>query len=295
MVLRLVTGDDAVLLGEAVSRLIDVLVAGGDRSLVLEQLTESDLRTEDGEWDPSRLVDAARTPPFLTDRRVVVGRHLMRFPTKDEYAPLVELASDLLPTTDLVLVWERGLDPKMDRSKNLPKALKDAVEAAGGEILATALPTRGRAASDWLRDTVPSGLQRGVVGHHLGENGGEDCQLLFAYALREPSVVCLHAPVKLQRQRLPLFGQRQHHDAPVAAPAPPAHQTHAHHLRHDAAYAGDVDRQSLRQLRSGPLFPFQKESEQGEVQRYEPVGRCQLRHAPGHCVYLARHVFPQNG
>lgn len=154
MVLRLVTGDDAVLLGEAVSRLIDELVAEGDRSLMLEQLTESDLRTEDGEWDSSRLVDAARTPPFLTDRRVVVGRHLMRFPTKDEYAPIVELVSDLLPTTDLVLVWERGLDPKMDRSKNLPKALKDAVEAAGGEILATALPTKGRAASEWLRDQL---------------------------------------------------------------------------------------------------------------------------------------------
>jgi DNA polymerase-3 subunit delta len=155
MALRLVTGDDAVLLGEAVSRVIDELVADGDRSLMLEQLSETDMRNQDGDWDPSRLLDAARTPPFLTDRRVVVGRHLMRFPTKHDYAPLVELVSDHLPSTDLVLVWERGLDPKMEgRLPAVPKALAEAVEAAGGQILASAAPTRGRAASGWLRDQL---------------------------------------------------------------------------------------------------------------------------------------------
>jgi DNA polymerase-3 subunit delta len=154
MVLRLVIGDDAVLLSEALTGLIDGLVGDGDRSLMLEQLTEAEMRTQDGGWDVSRLLDAARTPPFLTERRVVVGRHLMRFSRKEDYTPLVELVSDDLATTDLILVWERGLDPKMDnRLPALPKALKDAVEVAGGTLI-SAKPATGKAASGWLHDQL---------------------------------------------------------------------------------------------------------------------------------------------
>lgn len=154
MVLRLVTGDDAVLLSEVVIGLIDELVADGDRSLMLEQLTEAEMRTPDGDWDVSRLVDAARTSPFLTERRVVVGRHLMRFPRKEDYQPLVDLVADHLATTDLILVWERGLDPKMDnRLPALPKALKEAVEVAGGALVSAKAAT-GKAASGWLHDQM---------------------------------------------------------------------------------------------------------------------------------------------
>ena len=154
MALRLVTGDDATLLSEAITGLVDELVGDGDRDLMLEQLSEAELRNPEGEWDPSRLVDAARTPPFLTERRVVVGRHLTRFSRKEEYSPIVDLVGDHLPSTDLVLVWERGFDPKMDRMPNLPKALKEAVELAGGEIVNTAAPSRGKAASDWVHDQL---------------------------------------------------------------------------------------------------------------------------------------------
>jgi DNA polymerase-3 subunit delta len=154
MVLRLVIGDDAVLLSEALTGLIDELVGDGDRSLMLEQLTEAEMRTQDGGWDVSRLLDAARTPPFLTERRVVVGRHLMRFSRKEDYTPLVDLVSDDLATTDLILVWERGLDPKMDsRLPALPKALKDAVEVAGGTLVSAKAAT-GKAASGWLHDQL---------------------------------------------------------------------------------------------------------------------------------------------
>ena len=152
---RLITGDDPVLVGEAVTKLVDELVGDGDRSLMLEQLAETDFRRDDGSWELSRLLDAARTPPFLTDRRVVVGRHLTRFARKDEYASLVALLGEDLPTTDLVLVWERGLDPKMDgRFPTLPKAVKETVELAGGSIADVAPPSRGKAAGDWLRDQL---------------------------------------------------------------------------------------------------------------------------------------------
>ena len=73
MALRLIVGDDPVLVGESVGSAIDELVGDGDRSLMLEILTETDYRTEDSTFEPTRLIDAARTPAFLTDKRVVVG------------------------------------------------------------------------------------------------------------------------------------------------------------------------------------------------------------------------------
>ena len=67
MVLRLVVGDDPVLVSEAVTEQINELVGDGDRSLMLEILSEADYRSDDGDWEVNRLADAARTPPFLTD------------------------------------------------------------------------------------------------------------------------------------------------------------------------------------------------------------------------------------
>ncbi|MEM9466797.1 MAG: DNA polymerase III subunit delta [Actinomycetota bacterium] len=153
MVLRLIIGDDPILVGEAVSSAVDELVGDGDRSLMLELLTETDYRNDDGDWESAKVLDAARTPPFLTDRRVVVGRHLSRFSKKDDYSPIVDLLSEPLDTTDLVLVWERGVEPKVDRMPALPKALKEAAEVAGAEVVQTAAP-KGKAAGDWLRDQL---------------------------------------------------------------------------------------------------------------------------------------------
>ena len=124
MVLRLIVGDDPILVGEAISASVEELVGDGDRSLMLELLTETDYRNDDGDWESAKVLDAARTPPFLTERRVVVGRHLSRFSRKDDYGPIIDLLGEPLETTDLVLVWERGVEPKVDRMPALPKALK---------------------------------------------------------------------------------------------------------------------------------------------------------------------------
>lgn len=150
MGLHLILGDDPVVISEAVTTLVDELVADGDRSLMLETLGEGDYRTEDDRYDPARLVDAARTPPFLTEKRVVVGRHASRFSRKEDYGPLVAMLTEPLETTDLVLVWEKGVEPKVDRSPALPKPLKDAVEIAGGVVVKTAAG-RGKEAGVWLR------------------------------------------------------------------------------------------------------------------------------------------------
>lgn len=155
MTLHLILGDDPVLIGEAVSATVDELVGEGDRSLMLEILSEAEYRNEEGTFDPLRLIDAARTPPFLTERRVVVGRNASRFSRKDDYGPLVRMLGEPLDTTDLILVWEKGVEPKVDKTPPLPKALKEAVEVAGGITIKTAAG-RGKEAGVWLRDQLGS-------------------------------------------------------------------------------------------------------------------------------------------
>jgi DNA polymerase-3 subunit delta len=122
----LVRGDDAVLVRDASLRLVEELVGGGDRGLMLTEFAGD-------EYELAALVDAAQTPPFLTDRRIVVGRDLQRFKAA-ELAPLVGYLADPLDTTDLVLAWGDG---------RVPKALADAVAAAGGEVL-VAGPASGK-------------------------------------------------------------------------------------------------------------------------------------------------------
>ena len=84
---HLLVGDDAALLSDALIELVHQLVGDGDRAFMVEELTEESYRTEAG-FDIARLVDAAQTAPFLTDRRVVIGRHLARFSRAEELAPL---------------------------------------------------------------------------------------------------------------------------------------------------------------------------------------------------------------
>jgi len=153
MSLHLILGDDPVLIGEAVTAAVQELVGDGDRGLMLEILGEGDYKNDEGSYDPLRLIDAARTPPFLTEKRVVVGRHVSRFSRKDDYGPLVRMLEEPLDTTDLVLVWEKGVEPKVDKMPSLPKALKEAIEVAGGVTVKTAAG-RGKEAGVWLRDQL---------------------------------------------------------------------------------------------------------------------------------------------
>ena len=155
MSVRLVTGDDPVLLAEALSRAVEEFLGNEERAFALQQLGEEDLRGPDGGWSLAALVDAARTPPMLTACRVVVGRHLARFAQTRELEELPRLVEHLPSTTNLVLVWERGLDPAMSgRLPALPRSLSKAVAAAGGTVLNVAAPTRRGDARDWLKEQL---------------------------------------------------------------------------------------------------------------------------------------------
>ncbi len=153
----LVRGDQPALLADAVRSVVSELVGTGDAGLMAEELSGE-------EYTVAALVDAAQTPPFLGDRRVVVARHIGRFSTHD-VEPLVAYLKDPLPTTSLVLVAGGG---------TVPRPLVDAVRKAGHVVEAGVPGGKGR--STWLANRLKEGPVRldaraaSMVGEHLGEN-----------------------------------------------------------------------------------------------------------------------------
>lgn len=134
----LLKGDDEVVLRDAVRLLVDQLVGAEDRSLVVEEV-EVGATDEEGRDPLIALVDAAQTPPFLTEHRVVLGRVTDKRERNDQVAPLVEYLADPLPSTRLVLEWRTG---------KVPKALLEAVTRSGGEQVDT---SPGRKVADWVQ------------------------------------------------------------------------------------------------------------------------------------------------
>ena len=182
---RLIVGDDPILVSEAAAKAVDEFLGDEDRALALQQLDDDDYRNPDGSWGLAALLDAAQTPSFLSPRRVVVGRHLARFARDRDLQELLRLLRDPPPTTDLVLVWERGTDQAAtSRLPAVPKALSQAVQAAGGTVLNAAAPTRRGDARQWLKDQLAqSGLRfdRAAVEaleEHLGSDRGRIVGLL---------------------------------------------------------------------------------------------------------------------
>ena len=165
----LVRGDDATVTADAVKALVAELVGDADPTLVVEELTGEDTTL-------AAVVDAAQTPPFFADRRVVVAREVGRF-TSQEAAPLVAYLADPLPTTTVVLVGGGG---------QLPRALIEAVRKVG-HVVEAGVPT-GRARSAWMANRLRGGPVRldaqatALVGAHLGDEVGRLGSLLETLA-----------------------------------------------------------------------------------------------------------------
>lgn len=153
----LVRGDRAGLLTDAVKSVVAELVAGGDASLMTEELAGD-------EYTVGAVVDAAQTPPFFGDRRIVVARDVGRFSTHD-VEPLVAYLRDPMPTTSLVLVAGGG---------QVARPLVEAVRKAGHVVDAGVPGGRGR--STWLAARLKQGPVKldaraaAMVGEHLGED-----------------------------------------------------------------------------------------------------------------------------
>jgi DNA polymerase-3 subunit delta len=162
MAVHFLVGDDYSILRSAVTTLVHQLVGDGDRTLMVDEF--------DGEeYSLGAVVDAAQTPPFLTDTRVVVARNVGRF-NVDDLAPLVGYLADPLDSTELVIGWG---------SQRRPKSLADALKAAKVAEQSTSPPSRARDRERWLAGEAAAlgvKLSSGAVEMltaHLGENVGE--------------------------------------------------------------------------------------------------------------------------
>jgi len=154
----LVRGDDPVLAADAVRALVLELVGGADPTLAVDDLADDD-------YELAAVVDAAQTPPFLVDRRVVVARGIGRF-RADELGPLLAYLADPLATTSLVLV---GGGPLSQKVANAVKKVGRVVEAGA---------PRGRQRRAWLTAEARSSGVRldaaavDALDEHLGEDVG---------------------------------------------------------------------------------------------------------------------------
>ena len=161
----LVKGDDPILLGEAVRTLTASVVGEDDAGLAVEEI---DLEAHD-DHGVGALLDACLTPPFLTERRVVVARHAGVLNAEDG-ARLVQYLDDPLDTTVLILVGGGG---------TVPPKLAAAVKQHGDQIDAAA-PRQARDRTSWIVDRLrkaPVKLDN-VAAQRLGEHLGEDVSRL---------------------------------------------------------------------------------------------------------------------
>jgi DNA polymerase-3 subunit delta len=157
-----IRGSDDILRSARRTALVSEQVRDADATLVVDE----PVLDEDTRLRP--LIDAAQTSPFFTDHRVVVGRDVERFKAKEDLAMLVGYLTDPLPSTVLVLEW--------GGTGRLPKALSDAVEAAGGEVIST---DPGRDVGDFVSkaaDQAGIRLERDAQRHlvdWLGDDPGK--------------------------------------------------------------------------------------------------------------------------
>jgi DNA polymerase-3 subunit delta len=168
----LVRGDDPTLRADEARALINRLVGGADATLVVEEHEPSG-----DDADTAAVADAAQTPPFLSDRRVVVVRDVGAYST-DGLGPLLVYLDDPLDTTSLVLVAGE---------KKPGTKLVNAVKKVG-HILEAGPPAQRSGRSAWLTDQLrgatvnldPAAAQR--LDAHLGEDLGRLGSLLAILA-----------------------------------------------------------------------------------------------------------------
>lgn len=162
---QLVKGDEPSIMRDAVLALVDALVGDGDRSLMVEEVEITGETKDDRAAQLAALVDAAQTPPFLTPRRIVVGRGI-HAAKADELTALSAVVAEPLDDVFLVLTWESGA---------VPKRLAEGLKAGGGAVVET---SPGRNAKAWLGEHLDqSGLKfdaaaRDLLAAHLGEDVG---------------------------------------------------------------------------------------------------------------------------
>jgi len=166
---HVVRGGDPVLRAQVLERLVDELLGDDDRTLALEDATvptrgDGDATAEGRAAVVAAVVNAASSPPFMTQRRVVVVRNADEL-TADDAKPLVAYLADPLDTTALVLVNTGG---------RISTPLAKALSAAGAQEIGP----RSEKTDDVLEDVLARAdvhlhpkARRAVV-ERLGDDAG---------------------------------------------------------------------------------------------------------------------------
>ncbi|HEX7168106.1 MAG TPA: DNA polymerase III subunit delta [Acidimicrobiales bacterium] len=157
----LARGDDPTLLADAVRTLIGELVGDDDHTLAVEDVT---FQQGDDQRVPA-VLDACLTPPFLTDRRIVVARNAGLL-NADEAARLLEYLDQPLDSTVLVLVGGGG---------TIPQKLVAKVKQLG-ETIDAGLPRQGKERTTWLVDRLKDATVKfdAPAATRLADHLGED-------------------------------------------------------------------------------------------------------------------------
>lgn len=169
----LVKGDDPSLRSQAVSKLIHELVGDADISMVVE-----DFSADNDGGDTTMAADAAQTPPFLSERRVVVVRDITTY-SSEALQPLINYLADPLPTTSMVLVT----GDKGRLSTQLSGVIKQV-----GHIISTDVPSQAKGRSAWFADQLKKSPVRldsqaiAMLDAHLGGDLGRLSSLLETLA-----------------------------------------------------------------------------------------------------------------
>lgn len=152
-----IKGDDPILVAQALTNTLELVVGEDDASLIVEDLTGD-------ENAPATAAEAAGTPVFLTPRRVIVVRELGRF-TANDLTPLVDYFAAPLDTSVVILGAGGG---------TVPAPFVKAVQKAG-EVVDAGTP-RGKARTSWVLDKlhdapvkIDAAAARLIEGH-LGED-----------------------------------------------------------------------------------------------------------------------------
>ncbi len=175
-----VRGRDATLRGEALHALVTELVGGDDRTLAVAEFDVAappeSVRAGRGDLGAEAALvltalDAARTIPFGSSRRIVVLRNAAQL-AADDTKPIAAYVAAAEPTSVLVLEYGDKAPPAA-----LSKALKavDAREVSADEPLATVLAQHAKAAGLRARarrqrghHRAPRRGRRPGVGHRRG-------------------------------------------------------------------------------------------------------------------------------
>jgi DNA polymerase-3 subunit delta len=145
---------------DTVRNLLDELIGDADRALTVEDFSSDD-------YPVMAVIDAAQTPPFFADRRVVVARGLGRFGT-DELAPLLAYIADPLPTTVLVLTATGG--PVSQKVTNAVKKVGRVVDVSLRQAKDAKAWFQARLKDAPVRLDPPAAR---VVAAHVGEDVGK--------------------------------------------------------------------------------------------------------------------------